>query len=156
MNGPAGVKNSNGTLSLMLSKPLLMAPFPMSLDTYGLEFDRYKELFLQESAHLLYLYFEFDKAVEKCAKDFGYAKPSEKTKYDLFTDVLYATNDDARKLQRKENPDTFKEETLDFISPSREELSEKLDSVNAKVEALTDYIANLVTVTKADLTDLVD
>ena len=133
-----------------------MSIFPMSLDTYGLEFDRYKELFLQESAHLLYLYFEFDKAIEKCAKDFGYAKPSEKTKYDLFTDVLYSANDDARKLQRKENPDTFKEETLDFISPSREELSEKLDSVNAKVEALTDYIANLVTITKVGLTDLVD
>ena len=128
----------------------------MSLDTYGLEFDRYKELFLQESAHLLYLYFEFDKAVEKCAKDFGYAKPSEKTKYDLFTDVLFATNDDARKIQRKEKPEEFKGETLDFISPSREELLEKMNSVNAKVEALTDYIANFVTIIKADLTDLVD
>jgi hypothetical protein len=128
----------------------------MSLDTYGLEFDRYKELFLQESAHLLYLYFEFDKAVEKCAKEFGYAKPSEKTKYDLFTDVLFATNDDARKIQRKEKPEEFKGETLDFISPSREELLEKMNSVNAKVEALTDYIANFVTIIKADLTDLVD
>jgi hypothetical protein len=134
----------------------LNALLMMTIDTYGLEFDRYKDLFLQESAHLLYLYFEFDKAVEKCAEDFGYSKPSEKTKHDLFVDALYATNDDARKLQRKENPGVFKEETLDFISPSREELAEKLDSVNAKVEALTDYIANLVTITKVGLTDLVD
>ena len=128
----------------------------MTLDTYGLEFDRYKELFLQESAHLLYLYFEFDKAIEKCAKDFGYAKPSEKTKYDLFTDVLYATNDKARKHQRKEDPNGFKEETIEFISPTRVELTEKMDSLNAKVEALTDYISNFVTITTAGLTDLVD
>ena len=128
----------------------------MTIDTYGLEFDRYKELFLQESAHLLYLYFEFDKAIEKFAKDFGYSRPSEKTKHDLFNEVLYATNDDARKLQRKEDPDTFKEETLDFISPSREELAEKLDSVNAKVEALTNYLADLVLTVKDGMTEITE
>jgi hypothetical protein len=128
----------------------------MSLDTYGLEFDRYKDLFLQESAHLLYLYFEFDKAIEKCAKDFNYAKLCEKTKYDLFTDVLYATNDDARKLQRKENPDEFKGETLDFVSPSREEMLEEIKSLHAKIESLTDYVGNLTTVIKTGLIGLVE
>ncbi|NBW16674.1 MAG: hypothetical protein EBR82_52725 [Caulobacteraceae bacterium] len=133
-----------------------MAPFPMSLDTYGLEFDSYKELFTDEAAHLLYLYLEFDKGINKAYEDLGYSKPSEKTKYDLFTDALYATNDKARKLQRKEDPNGFKEETIEFISPTRTELTEKIDSLNAKVEALVDYMANFVTIAKTGLTDLVD
>lgn len=133
-----------------------MAPFPMSLDTYGLPFDRYKELFAKEAVELLLLYFEFDNNINNTVEQLGYSKPSEKTKYDLFTDVLYATNDNARKLQRKEDPDAFKEETLDFISPSREELVEKINSLSAQIETLTEYINNLATITKAGLTPLVD
>ena len=140
----------------MLSKPLLMTPFPMSLDSYGLEFERYKELFTNETARLLCLYINFDKSINETVEQFGYLKPSEKTKYDLFTDVIYATNENARKLQRKEDPDAFKQETLDFISPSREELVEKMNSLSTQIETLTDYVNNLATIAKAGLTDLVD
>ena len=128
----------------------------MSLDNYGLEFDCYKKLFVEEAARLLCLYFEFDRSINETSEKLGCSKPSEKTKYDLFNDVLYATNDDARKLQRKEDPDRFKEETIEFVSPTRTELKEKMDSLSSQIEELTCYVGHLATITKANLTNLVD
>jgi len=133
-----------------------MAPFPMSVDTYGLEFDCYRKLFVEEAARLLCLYFEFDKSINETSEELGCSKPFEKTKYDLFTDVLYATNDDARKLQRKEDPDGCQEKTIEFVSPTRKELKEKMDSLSSQIEELTCYVGHLATITKANLTNLVD
>ncbi len=129
----------------------LSALLNMTIDTYGLSFEKYKELFYEEATRTFNLYAEFSTACDKTD-----IKLSEKTKYDLFSETVYAANDDARKLQRKENPDTFKEETLDFISPSREELLEEMKSLHAKVEALTDYLADLVLAFKEGVTEILD
>jgi hypothetical protein len=123
----------------------------MTIDTYGLSFEKYKEIFHEEATRIFNLYVEFSAACDKTDM-----KLSEKTKYDLFSETVYAANDDARKRQRKENPDTFKEETLDFISPSREELLEEIRSLHAKVEALTDYLADLVLAFKEGVTEILD
>jgi len=47
--------------------------------------------------------------------------------------------------------EALKDGDLYNISPTREEIMDEIQSVNAKVEALTDYIGNLVTVTTAGL-----
>lgn len=128
----------------------------MTLDTYGLGFDEYKQLFLEEGAHLLYLYYEFEKANDQAQQLYNWSRLCEKTRYDLFSDVVYAANDRARDKQKKENPDIINERMFDFASPSREELMEEIKSLHAKVEALADYVGNLTTVIKAGLTDLVE
>jgi len=128
----------------------------MTLDTYGLEFDDYKEFFLTEAAHLLYLYYEFERANEQTQQLYGLSKICEKTRYDLFSDIVYATNDRAREKQKKENPDVIAERTFEFVSPSKEEMLEEIKSLHAKIESLTDYVSNLTTVIKTGLIGLVE
>jgi len=130
--------------------------FPMTLDTYGLEFDDYKNFFLTEAAHLLYLYYEFERANEQTQQLYGWSKVCEKTRYDLFSDIVYATNDRAREKQKKENPDAIAERTFEFVSPSKEEMLEEIKSLHAKIESLTDYVSNLTTVIKTGLIGLVE
>ena len=130
--------------------------FPMTLDTYGLEFDDYKNFFLTEAAHLLYLYYEFERANEQTQQLYGWSKVCEKTRYDLFSDIVYATNDRAREKQKKENPDVIAERTFEFVSPSKEEMLEEIKSLHAKIESLTDYVSNLTTVIKTGLIGLVE
>jgi hypothetical protein len=75
----------------------------------------------------------------------------------LFNVALYATNDEARKVQKRENPKALKEEEdWGFISPSREELLDEIKSLHAKVEALTDYLDNLVGTIKEGMTEILD
>jgi hypothetical protein len=128
----------------------------MTLDTYGLEFDDYKNFFLTEAAHLLYLYYEFERANEQTQQLYGWSKVCEKTRYDLFSDIVYATNDRAREKQKKENPDAIAERTFEFVSPSKEEMLEEIKSLHAKIESLTDYVSNLTTVIKTGLIGLVE
>lgn len=128
----------------------------MTLDTYGLEFDDYKNFFLTEAAHLLYLYYEFERANEQTQQLYGWSKVCEKTRYDLFSDIVYATNDRAREKQKKENPDAIAERTFEFVSPSKEEMLEEIKSLHAKIESLTDYVSNLTTVIKTGLISLVE
>lgn len=128
----------------------------MTLDTYGLEFDEYKKFFLEEGAHLLYLYYEFERANDQTQQLYGWSRLCEKTRYDLFSDVVYAANDRARDKQKKENPNIINDRMFEFTSPSREEMLEEIKSLHAKVEALTDYLSNLTTVIKTGLTDLVE
>jgi len=128
----------------------------MTLDTYGLEFDDYKNFFLTEAAHLLYLYYEFERANEQTQQLYGWSKVCEKTRYDLFSDIVYATNDQAREKQKKENPDAIAERTFEFVSPSKEEMLEEIKSLHAKIESLTDYVGNLTTVIKTGLIGLVE
>ena len=131
--------------------------FPiMTLETYGLQFDAYKELFLSEAAHLLYLYYEFEMmSNEQSQHLYGWSKLCEKTRYDLFSDAIYSTNDRARAKQKKENPETVKDD-YEFMSLGTKEIKEEIQAINAKIEALVDYVGNLTNVIKAGLTDLAD
>jgi hypothetical protein len=128
----------------------------MTLETYGLEFDEYKKFFLEEGAHLLYLYYEFEKANDQAQQLYGWSRLCEKTRYDLFSDVVYAANDRARDKQKKENPDLVSDRMFDVVVPSRQEMMDEIKSLHVKVEALTDYLGNLTTVIKTGLTDLVE
>jgi hypothetical protein len=57
---------------------------------------------------------------------------------------VYSADEEARIIQKENNPDEIKARSWD-PGPSRDELMEEIKSVNAKTEALTDYIAELTT-----------
>jgi hypothetical protein len=119
----------------------------MSIDSYGLSSEQYTEFFHKNvrTAAKLYL----DTCNIMSAEGVGNA--DFKTVLDLYQEAVYTTNDDCRRYQKSNNPEALKDGDIYNISPTREELMEEIQSVNAKVEALTDYIANLVTVTTAGL-----
>ena len=119
----------------------------MSIDTYGLSSEQYTEFFHKNVRLAAKLY------LDTCTilNEEGVGNIDFKTVLDMYQEAVYTANDDCRRYQKSNNPEALKDGDLYNISPTREEIMEEVQSVNAKVEALTDYIGNLVTVTTAGL-----
>ena len=124
----------------------------MSIDTYGLSSEQYEEFFEDNVKFAVKLY------VKACQilKDNGAGAIDFKTTLDLYQEAIYGTNDDCRRYQKSNNPEALKDTDLLGIYPSREELLAEIQSVNAKVEALTDYLAELVKVTTKGLNGIAE
>jgi hypothetical protein len=125
----------------------------MSIDTYGLSAEQYEEFFEDNVRFAAKLY------LLSCniLSSEGVGNVDFKTALDMYQEAVYATNDDCRRYQKTNNPEAIKNcDDLFGLSPSREELMEQIQSVNAKVEALVDYISKLVETTAEGLTGLVD
>ena len=123
-----------------------------NIDTYGLSSEQYEEFFEDNVEFSAKLY------VKACQilKDKGAGAIDFKTTLDLYQEAIYGTNDDCRRYQKVNNPEAIKDNDIFGLSPSREELMEEIKSVNAKVEALNDYVAELVAVTTKGLTGVAD
>ena len=121
----------------------------MSIDTYGLSSEQYTEFFHRNVRLAAKLY------LDTCTilNEEGVGNIDFKTVLDMYQEAVYTANDDCRRYQRSNNPEALKEAVSDIygITPTREELMAEVQSVNAKVEALTDYVANLVTITTSGL-----
>ena len=119
----------------------------MSIDTYGLSSEQYEKFFEDNIRFSAQLY------VKTCniMSAEGAKNVDFKTILDLYQEAIYAANDDCRRYQKTNNPEALKDTDLLGIYPSREEMLEEIKSGNAKVEALTNYIAELVKVTTRGL-----
>jgi hypothetical protein len=124
----------------------------MSIDTYGLPSEQYEEFFEDSVAFSTKLY------VKACQilKDNGAGAIDFKTTLDLYQEAVYQTNDDCRRYQKANNPEAIKENDLFGLSPSREELLAEIQSVNTKVEALTDYISEFIGILSKGIDKMVD
>ena len=119
----------------------------MSIDTYGLPTEQYVKFFKDNVRFAARLYLDTCNILSAE----GAGNVDFKTVLDMYQETVYATNDDCRRYQKTNNPEALKDTDLLGIYPSREEMLEEIRSVNAKVEALTDYIAELVKVTTKGL-----
>jgi len=121
----------------------------MSIDSYGLSSEQYTEFFHKNVRFAAKLYLDTCNILT----GEGVGNVDFKTVLDMYQEAVYTSNDDCRRYQKSNNPDALKEAMGDIygLGPTREELMEEIQSVNAKIEALTDYISNLVTVTTAGL-----
>lgn len=124
----------------------------MSIDTYGLSTEQYQEFFEDNVRFAAELYLQTRNILS--AKNVG--NVDFKTVLDMYQEAVYQTNDDCRRYQKVNNPEAIKDTDLLGLYPSREELLAEIQSVNAKVEALTDYLAELVKTTTDGLTKLVN
>jgi hypothetical protein len=124
----------------------------MSIDTYGLPSEQYEEFFEDNIRFAAQLYL---KTCNILSAE-GAGSVDFKTVLDMYQENVYATNDDCRRYQKTNNPEAIKDNDIFGLSPSREELMEEIKSVNAKVEALNDYVAELVAVTTRGLTGIAD
>jgi hypothetical protein len=124
----------------------------MSIDTYGLPSEQYEEFFEDNVKFAAKLY------VKACEilRDNGAGAIDFKTTLDLYQEAAYQTNDDCRRYQKANNPEAIKDTDLLGIYPSREELLAEIQSVNAKVEALADYLGELVKVTTKGLNGIAE
>jgi hypothetical protein len=119
----------------------------MSIDTYGLPSEQYEEFFEDNVRFAAQLYLKTCKVISAE----GAGNVDFKTVLDMYQEAVYATNDDCRKYQKANNPEAIKDIDLFGIYPSREDMMEEIKSVSAKVEALVDYITELVKVTTKGL-----
>jgi hypothetical protein len=124
----------------------------MSIDTYGLPSEQYEEFFEDNVEFAAKLY------VKACQifKDNGAGAIDFKTTLDLYQEAIYGTNDDCRQYQKVNNPEAIKDNDIFGLSPSREEMMAEIQSVNAKVEALAEYLAELVKVTTKGLNGIAE
>ena len=124
----------------------------MSIDTYGLPSEQYEEFFENNVEFAAKLY------VKACQilRDNGAGAIDFKTTLDLYQEAIYGTNDDCRRYQKANNPEAIKDNDLFGLTPSREELMEEIQSVNAKVEGLADYIGQFITIVTEALEKQVD
>jgi len=125
----------------------------MTIDTYGLTSDQYEEFFEKNIRFAAQLYLKAQNIIFST----GVSNADFKTILDLYSETVYATNDDCRRYQKSNNPEALKEATADIfgITPTREELMAEVQSLSAKVDSLTDYISNLVAITTSGLEGIV-
>jgi predicted RNase H-like nuclease (RuvC/YqgF family) len=119
----------------------------MSIDTYGLPSEQYEEFFEDNIRFAAKLYL---KACNILSIE-GVGNVDFKTVSEMYQEAVYATNNDCRRYQKSNNTEALKDNEIFGLTSTREELMAEIQSVNAKVEALTDYIANLVTITTSGL-----
>ena len=124
----------------------------MSIDTYGLPSEQYVKFFKDNVRFAARLYLDTCNILSAE----GAGNVDFKTVLDMYQETVYATNDDCRRYQKSNNPEALKDTDLLGIYPSREELLAEIQSVNAKVEALADYLAELVKVTTKGLNGIAE
>lgn len=113
----------------------------MTLDTCGIPEDQFMEIFAEKAKFLGRLLLVFHPSGSSVIRD-------EKIAWEMFQECVYATEDAARKIvdpKGKDDPLSLN------IYVSREAMMEEIKSTNAKVEALADYVAQLVKVTTKGL-----
>lgn len=110
----------------------------MTLDTYGLPEEQILELF-QEHAQF---HFRTMRAmiVASFEENVDINNWPHDVVWKMYESISYDVSDEARLIQKENNPDQIKVRSWDS-GPSRDELMEELKAVNAKVEALVDYLA---------------
>jgi hypothetical protein len=124
----------------------------MSIDTYGLSSEQYTEFFHKNIRAAAKLYLDTCNILSSE----GVGNVDFKTVSEMYQEAVYTTNDDCRRYQKSNNPEALKDTDLLGIYPSREELLAEIQAVNIKVEAVNDYVAELVAVTTKGLAGIAD
>jgi hypothetical protein len=128
----------------MHSEKLVIA---MSIDTYGLPSEQYEEFFEDNVRFAAQLYLKTCNIISAE----GAGSVDFKTVLDMYQEAVYATNDDCRKYQKTNNPEVIKNTDVFGVYPSREDMMEEIKASGTQVEALTDYVTELVKVTTKGL-----
>ncbi len=118
----------------------------MSLDTYGLDEDRYLEIFEDKATFLFKTMRTLIRASLEENVDLN-GWPHDVI-WKMYETVAYDANDEARIIQKTEAPEKIVERSYDSLTLfSRQDLMDEIKSVDVKVEGLADYLAELVKVT---------
>ena len=65
--------------------------------------------------------------------------------WDVLQEAGYGADDACRVQQREDDPEEIKRRSYDpMVLPTREDMMAEIQSLNAKMEAITDYLASLV------------
>jgi hypothetical protein len=122
----------------------------MAFETYGLSDEQYFELFEKKSEFAIQCLSKL--ALVAARHNVQLASLGEKFTWSLFSEVAYAADEDARVLQKENNPEEIKRRSYDILGVSRDDIMEEIKSVNAKTEALVDYVSELAATVRPGIT----
>lgn len=115
----------------------------MSFDTYGLPEEKFLEYFSKQTRLILRSLKELDRVAAE--EDVILDPFGSKFIWDVLQEAAYGADDACRVQQREEDPEEIKRRSYDpMVVPSREDIFEEIKSLHAKIEALTDCLAQLL------------
>ena len=115
----------------------------MSFDTYGLPEEKFLEYFSIQSRLILRSLKTLHAIAEE--EDVKLGTFGSKFIWDVLQEAAYGADDACRVQQREDDPEEIKRRSYDpMVLPTREDMMAEIQSLNAKMEAITDYLASLV------------
>ena len=115
----------------------------MSFDTYGLPEEKFLEYFSIQSRLILRSLKTLHAIAEE--EDVKLGTFGSKFIWDILQEAAYGADDACRVQQREDDPEEIKRRSYDpMVLPTREDMMAEIQSLNAKMEAITDYLASLV------------
>lgn len=114
----------------------------MSFDTYGLPEEKFLEYFSIQSRLILRSLKTLHAIAEE--EDVKLGTFGSKFIWDILQEAAYGADDACRVQQREDDPEEIKRRSYDpMVLPTREDMMAEIQSLNAKMEAITDYLASL-------------
>ena len=105
------------------------------MSKYGTTPEQYKEIFATKAKEQIELLQELERVCHDAGVDLQ--RFTDRFIWNFFQDIIYDTDDEARTIQKKTDPEGYKAESFlgDVISPTREELLEEMKSIKALLES---------------------
>lgn len=100
----------------------------MALDTYGLPEEQYKKIFLKKAEFVIDLLSSLKVKAE--ARGHRLDNYTDKFLWDLFQEIAYASDEEARVYQKEHDPESVKKHSFDYgVIPTREEMMGEVKSL---------------------------
>jgi hypothetical protein len=113
----------------------------MTIDAYGLPFEQYEDLFSSNASNLIETYISthkyfIDVIEEMYGKSASYIPVDSPVFLELFNGIVYETNDECRRYQKKNNPEVVQDINVGRSLFGDDDLLDQIKEVNQKLDDL--------------------
>ena len=113
----------------------------MTIDAYGLPFEQYEDFFSSNASNLIEVYvsthkYFIDMIEEMYGKTVSYVPVDSPVFLELFNGIVYETNDECRRYQKKNNPEVIEGIKLGRSLFGDDDLLDQIKEVNQKIDDL--------------------
>ena len=113
----------------------------MTIDAYGLPFEQYEDFFSSNASNLIETYvsthkYFIDMIEEMYGKTASYVPVDSPVFLELFNGIVYETNDECRRYQKKNNPEAMEDVRLSRSLFVDDNLLNQIKEVNQKIDDL--------------------
>lgn len=113
----------------------------MTIDAYGLPFEQYEDFFSSNASNLIETYISthkyfIDVIEEMYGKSASYIPVDSPVFLELFNGIVYETNDECRRYQKKNNPEVVQDINVGRSLFGDDDLLDQIKEVNQKLDDL--------------------
>jgi len=120
----------------------------MTIDAYGLPLEQYEDFFSSNAATLIEAYITthkyFTETIEEIYGENATCVPVDSPVFlELFNGIVYETNDECRRYQKKNNPEAIEDVKLSRSLFGDDDLLDQIKKVNQKIDDLIEVFIAL-------------